>query len=77
MTFLLYRPENILNVSQIPLKVNDDVWSTVLSPADNIYTDKLIVKKKNSKKEVSFTLNLLICLINNYMHYTLYLLINS
>lgn len=52
---LFYSPANILNVSEIPLNV-DDAWAAVLSSADDIYKDKPIIKKKSSKKEVSSSL---------------------
>jgi len=52
MFILFYSPVNILNVSQIPQNT-DDIWGSVLNAKDNNYVDKLCVKKKGSKKDVS------------------------
>lgn len=42
-----------LNVSQVQIQANDDAWGCVEDSIADTYTDKPIVKKKNSKKEVS------------------------
>lgn len=47
---MLPNPVNILNVSQIPQNT-DDIWGSVLNAKDNNYVDKLVVKKKGSKKD--------------------------
>lgn len=52
--FIIFSPPNVLNVSQIPLNIDDNDWAQVLNNnKETNYNEKVVVDKKVPKKEVS------------------------